>query len=246
MRPFPCRVAAAQLNGDGKVDLEVANFDGGVSVLIGNGDGTFQTASFYPDGKGDEFVAVRRPQPRPQPDLVLANGVNTCHRSAQYRRGQFLTYQPGYIPRATGRHHQRATDREAHQHEARRLCPSPLSPSAALFHLTDNCGKSVAAGATCDLGITFSPIAAGNASGLLSLIDSASSKPQVIELSGMGTVMAVAPPSLNFGDQKVGTKSAPQSVVVTNQDTAAVTITSIKFLDAHNNYQQTNNCGVRN
>ena len=33
----------ADLNGDGKPDLVVAN-DGSMSVLLGNGDGTFQTA----------------------------------------------------------------------------------------------------------------------------------------------------------------------------------------------------------
>jgi hypothetical protein len=113
------------------------------------------------------------------------------------------------------------------------------------FRLTDNCGKSVAAGATCDLGITFSPTAEGNASGSITFIDSASTKPQVIELSGMGTVMAVSPQSLNFGDQKVGTKSAPQSVTVTNQGAATVTISGIQFKNGHDDYHQANNCGTQ-
>ncbi|MFZ0318628.1 MAG: VCBS repeat-containing protein [Candidatus Sulfotelmatobacter sp.] len=50
-------VAVADLNGDGKPDLAVANFDlptspptTEVSVLIGNGDGTFQNAINYPSG----------------------------------------------------------------------------------------------------------------------------------------------------------------------------------------------------
>ena len=42
----PTRVAVADLNGDGKPDLVVANYgDNNVSVLLGNGDGTFQTAA---------------------------------------------------------------------------------------------------------------------------------------------------------------------------------------------------------
>jgi hypothetical protein len=49
-------IAVADLNGDGKPDLVVANScsgvgcDGGVSVLFGNGDGTFQAARTFPTG----------------------------------------------------------------------------------------------------------------------------------------------------------------------------------------------------
>src|SRR6185503_9200528 len=52
-------VAIADLNGDGKHDLAVANSEAGtVSVLLGNGDGTFGSRRDYPSGSSTAFVAI--------------------------------------------------------------------------------------------------------------------------------------------------------------------------------------------
>jgi hypothetical protein len=48
----PDAVQRADLNGDGKLDLISANINGTVSVLLGNGDGTFQAAQTFSDGLG--------------------------------------------------------------------------------------------------------------------------------------------------------------------------------------------------
>ena len=52
-------LAAGDFNGDGKIDLVVANAGtNNISVLLGNGDGTFQPATTFPAGNRLEFVAV--------------------------------------------------------------------------------------------------------------------------------------------------------------------------------------------
>ncbi len=249
--PFPEWVTAARLNGS-KVDLIVAGVAGiapgaasGVSVLPGNGDGTFQPATFYVAGERATYVTVGDFNGDRKPDLVT-NSSNFSQVIVLLNTG-VVTFSPttpvAFPVQLLGTTSGPQTVKLTNTGTAALNIASITVRGP--FHLTDNCGKSVAAGATCDLGITFAPTVEGNASGLLTFVDSASTKPQVIELSGAGTVMAVSPQSLNFGDQKVGTKSAPQSVVVTNQGAAAVTITSIKFLDAHDNYHQSNNCGTQ-
>jgi len=52
-------VAVGDFDGDGAPDLAVTNFaDNNVSILLGNGDGTFAAAVNYPAGTGPNFVAV--------------------------------------------------------------------------------------------------------------------------------------------------------------------------------------------
>ena len=78
-------VALADVNGDGKLDLLVANAcnnnsscnNGSVGVLLGNGDGTYQAATAYSSGGlYADAVAVGDINGDGNPDLVVTNECN--------------------------------------------------------------------------------------------------------------------------------------------------------------------------
>jgi F5/8 type C domain/Abnormal spindle-like microcephaly-assoc'd, ASPM-SPD-2-Hydin/Right handed beta helix region len=54
------------------------------------------------------------------------------------------------------------------------------------FGESNNCGTSLAAGASCTVGVTFAPTAAGAATGTLSVTSSAPGSPLTVALSGTG------------------------------------------------------------
>jgi hypothetical protein len=62
----PFAIAAGDFNSDGKLDLAVTNIcpsypncsGATVSIMLGNGDGTFQSQVQYPTGKGPDAVSV--------------------------------------------------------------------------------------------------------------------------------------------------------------------------------------------
>jgi len=126
--------------------------------------------------------------------------------------------------------------------------------NAGDFSQTNNCGTSVAAGASCSITVTFKPKATGTRSGTLTVTDNTggvSGSTQVATLTGTGTapVVSVVPTSLTFAPQIDSTSSPPQTITVSNATgTAALSITGITISDANSDqpggFTQTNNCGT--
>ena len=117
--------------------------------------------------------------------------------------------------------------------------------SPSIFTQTNTCGTTIAAGATCTISVTFTPTDGVPYSGTVSITDSAGNSPQTITLSGSGRQpVAFNPQSLSFGNQTVGTTSAPKTINVQNNQKVALTINSIMITGTNlTDYAQTNNCG---
>jgi hypothetical protein len=287
-------VAVGDLNGDGKLDLAVADFtDGFVSVLLGNGDGTFQPSVEYPtgkvpstiiigdfngDGKSDIVTSNFSPAGYTVPpgyiNVLLGNGDGTFQAPVAFIAGpnpdtvvvadlnndgalDFITgsgsvpgaatfsvlpqVPQGNLPQVglssgilTFPSQWVGTTSAAQNLILTNTGNAPLIIlSIAIndgdFAQTNDCGTSVAAGANCTITVTFTPTAAGARSGMVAINDNAPKSQQTVSLAGVGTtpLLSVSPSSLTFSNQYVGTSGLPQTVTLTNNGTAVLTITKV-------------------
>jgi hypothetical protein len=89
--------------------------------------------------------------------------------------------------------------------------------NSTAFALTNGCGASLAAGASCPLGVTFTPGAVGTFAAAISVADNASGSPQSASLSGTGA----APP-----DFTTASPTPPQTVTAGAAATYQISVTS--------------------
>jgi hypothetical protein len=101
----PHHVAIGDLNGDGKPDLASANqglFVSTVSVLLNNGNGSFQAKHDYETGGNPGSVAIGDLNSDAKPDLVTANsGSDTVSVLVNNGDGSFQPkrdYAAGHVP----------------------------------------------------------------------------------------------------------------------------------------------------
>jgi len=104
--------------------------------------------------------------------------------------------------------------------------------SGSFLKAGDTCSnKTVAPGATCQVGLQFKPLTSGNLSATFTITDNSSSSPHIVTLSGTGTrPIAVASVStLAFGAQEVGKTGPAKTVSLMNTGSAPLVVSSTRF-----------------
>jgi Beta-propeller repeat/Abnormal spindle-like microcephaly-assoc'd, ASPM-SPD-2-Hydin len=114
------------------------------------------------------------------------------------------------------------------------------------FSQSNNCAALLAAGASCQIEVTFNPAAAGTLNGMLTVTDNAATSPQSIALSGAGRIpgaaeIILAPSTLTFSGQMLGASSATQIVTLTNDGGSSASISGVTLTG---DFTQTNNCST--
>lgn len=238
------QIEVGDFNRTGVLDLALAGLTdpAGLSVLSGNGDGTFQSARFYPAGKITQYLALGDFNGDHMLDVVLMDRDLGAYTLLNTGVASFSPTTPlSFLPQAI---HTSSTQTVTLTNEGSTALSISSIVASGEFRASSSCGKSVAPREMCRIKVAFQPQRSGSATGLVTIHDGASSKPQVIELFGSATGLLLAPSALDFGSHEVGTTSQPQQVSVTNESSGTLVLSDIEVTgSASKDFAESNNCG---
>jgi Bacterial Ig-like domain (group 3)/FG-GAP-like repeat len=248
-------VAVGDVNGDGWLDVVMSNQDNGnnsnVGILLGNGDGTFQTATNYSSGGHyDTAVALSDVNRDGKLDLIVTNrcensGTN-CGATGSGSVGILInvslkatatTLVSSPNPSSFGQVVTFTATVTPHLGGTPTGTVTFFNGSTSLGTSNLN-GNGVATFQTSTLPVGAQSISAtynGDA-------NFAPSTSQPLSQIVQGAIAVVSPSSLNFGNQTVGFVSAPQSVMLENSGNIDLTVSIAINGNNAGDYAQTNNC----
>jgi len=116
------------------------------------------------------------------------------------------------------------------------------------FSMTNACNGPYAPNASCTITLTFTPLAAGQRSAILSISDDAQNSPQSVQVSGTATAIPPTSPAVSLSSTNVsfgvitqGTTTGLQTVTVTSSGGAALHIASVVLGGANSSEFSMNN-----
>jgi hypothetical protein len=248
----PDAVTIADFNGDGKLDLAVS---GGysplvigltsISILLGNGDGTFQPFTAY--GSGEYSVAAAGDFNN-DGLIDLAAGDLSAQSVAVFLqdRGTTVSLSPSSLTFGTRLAGTISPPQfvTLTNSGATTLTITGMTLGTLNFALMNKCPATLAGGHSCRIALYFTPTRQGNLSDTLSIFDNGGGSPQLVTLTGSATIVSVSPASLNFGAVPVGRTSPPQKVTLTNHGSTKVQITKISVTAINRqDFTEVNACG---
>jgi hypothetical protein len=123
--------------------------------------------------------------------------------------------------------------------------PFALDASATSATTCPVAGGTLAAGATCVIGLVYSPVATGANSGQITVIDSAGNSPQFTRLTGTGVAATtLSPATVNFNGVVVGATSATKNVTLTNNQAVNLNLHTVAVTGPYAVVPATTTCMV--
>jgi len=225
----PTYITTADMNGDGTIDLVVDDYGfnlASVSVLLGNGDGTFQNYLDY-DASAQSYFALGDFNSDGRFDFAQTNGnldtitvltqddgsaVSLSHNALRFSTQLVNTVSDPKLIILTN------TGAD----------PVKVSNITTTSHFSqlNNC-KTIQPGKSCKIAVFFTPTAPGDLVGYMAITDDGGGSPQLVNLSGTATVVSFSPSRLDFGELQVGKVSQPQSVLLTNKGNLSLSINEV-------------------
>ena len=237
----PTSIAAADFNGDQKLDLAVTSGPpfNTVTVLLGNGDGTFQTQAPIPAGTNPLAVITADFNQDGKPDLAVANsGSNSLSILISNGDG---TFSPATSQPATGSAPDAIAVGDFNSDGKQDLAVANSGDSTVTILLGDGTGNFSANSYSAGTGAAPAAVALGdfNLDGSLdlALADFGTNGATVLL---QAAVASLAPGALQFGNQAVSSTSAAQPVTLSNLGSAPLKISNIT---TSGDFAQTNACG---
>ena len=223
----PISIAVGDFNGDGKADLAVANYqDGTVTILLGNGNGTFTATATSPATGTEPFsVAVGDFNGDGKADLAVANknAGNAGTVTILLGKGDG-TFTAAAVSPATGNGPESVAAGDFNGGAVSDLAVANYGDNTATVLLTENRTATATASGIAPVG-TGTHLVEASYPGDSSYSSSVSGTTALTVTAA--TPVSFSPTSLTFSPQNVGVTSTPQTVTVTNNGTANLTISTV-------------------
>jgi hypothetical protein len=253
----PTAVAVGDLNGDGKLDLVVANSSNGssnngtLSFFVGRGNGVFLPHMDYTDVVSPNGVALADFNGDGRLDFAFTDSYTAAasvllQASTVLLSKTAVTFANQLVGTTSATQKITLTN---NGYLTLTITGVALTGSNATdFSQTNNCPSSLAVHAKCTISVTFTPSQTGPRTASLAITDNAAGSPQPVALSGTGIVsgfyVSLAPASLTFATQLQGTTSPVQSVTLGNYGTKVLSISGITIKGSDpGDFAETNACG---
>jgi hypothetical protein len=239
-------LVSADFNGDGKLDL--ASIDGltdVVSILLGNGDGTFQAPLTLPVSGVPSSIALGDFNNDGLLDLAYTNSNNEVGILLNTSETSKVVLSPASLafPQQVLFTNSQPLISTLANAGSEPLNIASISASGP-FSEKSTCGNVLSPGASCSISVIFHPSGIGRRGGSIVITDNATHTPHTVSLIGIGTYIQFSPDGLHFGNQPVGKSTVPKNVTVSNKGEVAVGISNISIVGSDaEDFQQTNTCG---